>query len=214
MAILAREVIATKPGSLVIGDVKCSQILFNEVERLGGTPMIWKTGHALIKEKMAETRAPLAGEMSGHIFFGDRYYGYDDALYAAVRLLAYLDRQSDSLAEIFDSLPHSVNTPEIRFDCPEDRKFVVIEEVRNRMVTEGADVNDTDGVRVTTEDGWWLLRASNTQAALVARAEAVEQGGLLRLRDALAKQLEQSGVSLPTSMDEFPGSDDAELTSS
>ncbi|MDA1132956.1 MAG: phosphomannomutase/phosphoglucomutase [Proteobacteria bacterium] len=197
LAVLAREVLETKSGRMVIGDVKCSQALFDEVARLGGVPLMWKTGHALIKTKMAEERAVLAGEMSGHIFFADRYFGYDDALYAAVRLLAYLDRKGESLADIFDSLPQLVNTPEIRFACAEERKFAVVDELRDRLKAEGADVNDIDGVRVTTPDGWWLVRASNTQAVLVARAEAVDDDALAALTAAMAAQLKKSGVALP-----------------
>lgn len=197
LAVLAREVLKTKPGALVIGDVKCSQLLFDEVERLGGRAMMWKTGHALIKTKMTEERAPLAGEMSGHIFFADRYFGYDDALYAAMRLLAHLDNTGETLADVYDSLPHPVNTPEIRFECPEERKFAVVDELRDRLRASGAEVTDIDGVRVTTPEGWWLVRASNTQAVLVARAEAKDEDALAELQAEMAAQLEQSGVELP-----------------
>ena len=158
---------------------------------------MWRTGHSLIKAKMAETGAPLAGEMSGHIFFADRYYGYDDALYAAVRLLGYLARAGETLAEIRDRLPQPVNTPELRFPCPETRKFAVVAEVRDRLKAAGATVIDIDGVRVQTEDGWWLLRASNTQDVLVARCEARDEAGLERLKRALAEQLRLSEVAAP-----------------
>ena len=165
---------------------------------MGGKPLMWKTGHSHIKNKMAEIGAPLAGEMSAHIFFRDRYYGFDDALYVAVRLLSVLNRSGDSLAEIHDRLPAMVNTPELRFDCPEDRKFAVIDEVRGRLQKEqGITVHDIDGVRVETEDGWWLLRASNTQAALVARCESATPKGLERLKNRLRAQLEASGLALP-----------------
>jgi phosphomannomutase len=146
---------------------------------------------------MAETGAPLAGEMSGHIFFADRYYGYDDGLYAAVRLLGHIASQDRSLAEIRDSLPQPVNTPELRFPCDETRKFTVVEEVASRLNEAGADVIDVDGVRVTTEEGWWLLRASNTQDVLVARCEAADEAGLERLRSALVEQLVASGIEPP-----------------
>ena len=195
MAILVREVLREKPGATIIADVKTSQVLFDEISRLGGSPLMWRTGHSLIKAKMAETGAPFAGEMSGHIFFADRYYGFDDALYAAVRLLGLLSRSGDSLAELSDRLPQLVNTPELRLACPEDRKFAVIDEVKARLRETGAKLNDIDGVRVETADGWWLLRASNTQAVLVARCEAGTAAGLERLKRALIDQLERSGIA-------------------
>ncbi|MCW9039741.1 MAG: phosphomannomutase/phosphoglucomutase [Rhodospirillales bacterium] len=198
MAILAREVLAERKGATVIADVKASQVLFDEIARLGGKPLMWKTGHSLIKSKMAETGAPLAGEMSGHIFFADRYYGFDDALYAAVRLISILANSEQSLADMRDSLPKTFATPEIRFDCSEERKFAVVEEVKARLKGEtGNDVNDADGVRVGNDDGWWLLRASNTQAVLVARCEASSAEGLERLKAIVAGQLGQSGVAVP-----------------
>jgi len=157
-----------------------------------------RTGHSLIKTMMAEIGAPLAGEMSGHIFFADRYYGFDDALYAAVRLLGIVSRmERESLGRRRDRLPHMVNTPEMRFDCPDERKFAVAAEVKARLDAAGATVNAIDGVRVDTADGWWLLRASNTQAVLVARCEATSVDGLKRLRTALEEQLSLSGVALP-----------------
>jgi len=151
-----------------------------------------------LKTKLAETGAPLAGEMSAHIFFNHRYYGYDDAVYSALRLLSILHDGTESLAEIRDSLPAYVNTPEIRFDCAEDRKFEVIDEVQERL-RGGHDymVNDIDGVRVENADGWWLLRASNTQAVLVARCESKDKAGLARLKKTLAAQLRKSGIEPP-----------------
>jgi phosphomannomutase len=198
LSVLARDVLKDKPGSIIIADVKASQVLFDEVARLGGKPLMWKTGHSLIKVKMAETGSPLAGEMSGHVFFADRYYGYDDALYAAVRLLKAVVRNGGDLAALRDQLPSPVNTPELRFTCADDRKFAVVAEVRDRLKQEGAAFDDVDGVRVKTADGWWLLRASNTQAVLVARAEAKDNAGLERLKAHLGTQLEASGVALPT----------------
>ncbi|MBV9524019.1 MAG: phosphomannomutase/phosphoglucomutase [Alphaproteobacteria bacterium] len=197
MVILASEVIAAQPGATIIADVKASQVLFDEIARMGGTPLMWRTGHSLIKTKMAETKAPLAGEMSGHIFFGDRYYGYDDALYAAVRLLGILSRGTESIAALRDRLPAVVNTPELRFQCDDTRKFAVVDEVRARLRQSGAAVSDIDGVRVQTADGWWLLRASNTQDVLVARAEARDEAGLGRLKALIVEQLTQSGVAPP-----------------
>ena len=197
MVLMARDVIRTHKGATIIADVKASQVLFDEVARMGGTPLMWRTGHSLIKSKMAETGAPLAGEMSGHIFFADRYYGYDDALYAGVRVLGILARGTESLAEFRDSLPAVINTPELRFPCAEDRKFKVVEEVRARLEKAGATVSAIDGVRVKTKDGWWLLRASNTQDVLVARAEAGDAAGLETLKQLLVDQLRASGVTPP-----------------
>jgi phosphomannomutase len=190
-------VIRRQPGATIIADVKASQVLFDELKRMGGSPLMWRTGHSLIKTKMAETGAPLAGEMSGHIFFADRYYGFDDAMYAAVRLLGIIGRGEESIARMRDKLPSVVNTPELRFPCSEERKFKVVEEVKARLKAAGADVNDIDGVRVRTGDGWWLLRASNTQDVLVARAEAESDAGLGQLKAQLAEQLRQSGIEPP-----------------
>jgi phosphomannomutase len=198
MVLLAGEVIAERPGATIIADVKASQVLFDEIARMGGTPFMWRTGHSLIKSKMAELEAPLAGEMSGHIFYGDRYYGYDDALYAAVRLLGIVARSGASVAEMRDRLPAVVNTPELRFPCSETRKFAVIDEVRSRLERAGAEMAAIDGVRVKTADGWWLLRASNTQDVLVARAEAKDEAGLARLKELLSAQLRASGIAPPS----------------
>ena len=197
LVVLARDVLKAKPGGTIIADVKASQVLFDEVAKAGGTPLMWKTGHSLIKQKMAETGSPLAGEMSGHTFFADKWYGFDDALYSAVRLLDILARSEESLTAVHEALPKVINTPELRFDCEEDRKFAVIEEVKARLASSGAKVQDVDGVRVLSDDGWWLLRASNTQAVLVARAEAKNQAGLERLKAQLVTQLEASGLAAP-----------------
>ena len=194
LVVLASEVLEEMPGATIIADVKASQVLFDEVARMGGTPLMWKTGHSLIKSKMAETGAPLAGEMSGHIFHADRYYGFDDALYAAVRLLGILSRGKRSLADWRRALPEACNTPEIRIPCPEDRKFGAIEETRARLEAAGAEVNGIDGVRVRTADGWWLLRASNTQAVLVARCEAADRAGLARLVAEVEAALAACGI--------------------
>ncbi len=197
MVMLAQEVIRDRPGAVIIADVKASQVLFDEIARMGGSPLMWRTGHSLIKSKMAEIGAPLAGEMSGHIFYADRYYGYDDALYAAVRLLGILARGGESLAALRDRLPRVVNTPELRFPCADSRKFAVVDEVKERLRRVGADVTDIDGVRVRDADGWWLLRASNTQEVLVARVEAKNDAGLSRLKARLAGELRASGVAPP-----------------
>ncbi len=197
LIVLARDVLKAKPGATIIADVKASQVLFDEIGRAGGKPLMWKTGHSLIKSKMAETGSPLAGEMSGHIFFADKWYGFDDAPYSAVRLLGIVARMSGTLAEVRAALPQVVNTPELRFDCDEARKFQVVAEVKDRLAASGAKVQDVDGVRVLTEDGWWLLRASNTQAVLVARAEASSEAGLERLKALLSQQLQASGLAAP-----------------
>ncbi|MDE8345455.1 MAG: phosphomannomutase/phosphoglucomutase [Acidocella sp.] len=195
LILMARDVLRTHPGATIIADVKASQILFDEIARAGGKPLMWKTGHSLIKSKMAETGAPLAGEMSGHIFYNDKWYGFDDALYAAIRVLGVIARSPHSVSDFHDSLPKVLNTPELRFDCAEDRKFAVVAEVAARLKASGQKTSDTDGVRVTTPDGWWLLRASNTQAVLVARAESTSESGLSRLKSELAGQLAASGLA-------------------
>jgi len=197
MIVLAREIVAKQPGATIIADVKASQTLFDEIGRMGGKPLMWKTGHSLIKAKMAEMKAPLAGEMSGHIFYADGYYGYDDALYAAVRLLSILASGNESLADMRDRMPNVVNTPELRFPVAPERKFKSVEEVRERLKRAGAEVSEVDGVRVKNAEGWWLLRASNTQDVLVARVEAKDESALKRLKAELAAQLQQSGIAPP-----------------
>jgi len=197
LVILAEDVLSQMPGKPIIADVKASQILFDEIDRMGGQAVMAKTGHSLIKAKMTELSAPLAGEMSGHIFFADKYYGFDDALYAAIRFLSILCRTEESLADRYARIPKAINTPELRFECPDDRKFAVIDEVKSRLEKAGADVNDVDGVRVSQDGGWWLLRASNTQPVLVARCEAPSEARLVDLKSSLSEQLEASGLSLP-----------------
>src|SRR5262245_17557699 len=197
LVLWSRDVLKNHPGATIIADVKASQVLFDEIAKAGGKPMMFKTGHSLIKSKMAEIKAPLAGEMSGHIFFGDIFYGFDDALYCGLRLLNIVANARESLADMRDGLPQPVNTPELRFDCADDRKFGVVEEVKARLQKAGAKFSDIDGVRVSTKDGWWLLRASNTQPVLVARCEAADQAGLDRLLVELKAALSASGVTLP-----------------
>ena len=194
LMIYAEDLLAKRPGSTVIADVKASRALFDRVAELGGKPLMWNTGHSLVKSKMKETGAPLAGEMSGHIFFADDYYGYDDALYGAIRLIAASARLDKSVIELRSAMPAMVNTPELRFQVDETRKFAAIDEVKERLKGTEADLNDTDGVRVTTPDGWWLLRASNTQDVLVARAESETQEGLDRLLSQIDEQLAASGL--------------------
>ena len=194
LAIFAQDVLQTLPESTVIADVKASSALFARIAELGGKPLMWKTGHSPIKSKMKETGAPLAGEMTGHVCFADRYYGFDDALYAAVRLIGASVRLGQSVTQMRDVMPEMVNTPELRFQVDDARKFAVVDEVRERLMAMGAQVNDVDGVRVDTADGWWLLRASNTQDALVARAESSSEAGLARLLAAVDAQLGASGI--------------------
>jgi phosphomannomutase len=199
VAIYASEVCANQPGAIVIGDVKCSQTMFDEIARVGGTPLMWKTGHSLAKAKMAETGAPLAGEMSGHIFFADKFYGHDDALYCGVRIISLLSKQGGTASALRARFPAVVNTPEVRFQVDEARKFAAVDEIVARCRTLPAvfEVNDIDGVRGRTADGWFLIRASNTQDALVTRAEARSDAGLARLKALVEQQVSLSGLTKP-----------------
>lgn len=197
MALLVRGVLAENPGATIIGDVKCSQTLFDQITRLGGRPIMWRTGHSLIKSKMAQEKSPFAGEMSGHLFFSDSYYGFDDATYGAIRLLNLIEQEGLKLSELRQQIPELSNTPELRFFCADEVKFDIVEEVRDRLLSRGEDINDIDGVRVNYPDGWWLLRASNTQPVLVARCEARDTISLNRLKNTLKKELAESGLQLP-----------------
>lgn len=198
LMIYAEDVLRSQPNATIIADVKASRALFDHVAEHGGRPLMWKTGHSLIKSKMKETGSPLAGEMSGHVFFADEYYGFDDALYAGVRLLAASARLGKSVTELRSAMPAMLNTPEMRFQVDESRKFPAIAEISERLETspgpEVEEVNATDGVRVNTRDGWWLLRASNTQDVLVARAESDTEEGLERLIAQIDEQLALSGL--------------------
>ena len=194
LMILAEPVLKEFPGATIIADVKASQTLFDRISEMGGKPLMWKTGHSLIKAKMKETGSPLAGEMSGHIFFKHEWYGFDDALYAAIRLIRAVSQSGKSLTELKSAMPASVATPELRFPIDDVRKFAVVDEVAKRLAEDGATVDTTDGVRVNTADGWWLLRASNTQDVLVARAEASDDAGLQRLMADIDAQLASSGI--------------------
>ncbi len=194
LSIFAEPVLKDLPGSTIIADVKASQALYDRIAELGGKPLMWKTGHSLIKSKMKETGSPLAGEMSGHVFFKHQYYGFDDALYAAVRLIRAAATLGKSVTQMRSDMADMINTPEMRFQVDESRKFAVIDEVLERLAADGAEVNNTDGARVNTDDGWWLLRASNTQDVLVARAEAKSEAGLERLMAQIDEQLAKSGL--------------------
>lgn len=194
LMIYAEDLLQRRKGATIIADVKASRALFDHVAANGGKPLMWKTGHSLIKSKMKETGSPLAGEMSGHVFFADTYYGFDDALYAGIRLIAASARLGRSVTQLRGAMPAMVNTPEMRFQVDEARKFAAIEEVKTRLADSPDQVDGTDGVRVTNADGWWLLRASNTQDVLVARAESDSEDGLARLMEQIDAQLAASGL--------------------
>jgi phosphomannomutase/phosphoglucomutase len=188
LLIFSREILRERPGVMVIGEVKCSQVLFDDVARNGGRPLMWKVGHSLIKAKMKEEGALLAGEMSGHLFFADRYFGYDDAIYAGARLLEVLTRKKGPLSGLLADLPEMVNTPEIRVDCPDERKFEVVKRLV-RSFKRDHDVVDVDGARVLFSDGWGLVRASNTQPVLVMRFEARDTEALKHIREEVQRRL-------------------------
>ena len=199
LAIFAKELLARRPGVEIIADVKASQVLFDEIEKLGGVPVMCAPGHSVIKSLMAESGAPLAGEMSGHIFFADGYYGYDDALYAAIRLIDIIATSDFSLSDLLSELPQMVNTPEVRIEVSEKRKFAIVEEVLAYAKADNLSINEVDGLRVNSNDGWWLLRASNTEAALVVRCESGDENGLDRLIKTVSKYLSRAGVVYKTS---------------
>ena len=197
LALLAEPVLRRHPGATVIADVKASAALFDRIRDLGGVPLMGKSGHSLIKTAMADTGAALAGEMSGHIFFADDWYGFDDAQYAAVRLIEAVRESGRSLTALRAAMPALHATPELRFPVAEARRQAVVDEVVARLAADGATVDLTDGARVATADGWWLLRASNTESLLTARAEARDEAGLARLLAAVDAQLALSGVERP-----------------
>ena len=185
LALFARDVLASNPGAAVIFEVKCSESLAADIERHGGRPIMWKTGHSLIKKKMRDEKAPLAGEMSGHVFFADRYFGYDDAIYAACRLLEIVSKADRPLSGLLADLPVMPSTPEIRIPCEDERKFDVVDAVREGFEATH-EVIDVDGARIRFEDGWGLVRASNTQPVLVLRFEARTEEALGRIKGAVA----------------------------
>ncbi len=199
MTIYARDILSENPGAAIIGDVKCSQVMFDEINALGGKAVMWKTGHSLIKAKMQELKAPLAGELSGHIFFADKYYGFDDALYCAIRLINAVAETEDGLSSLTKDLPQLHNTPEIRFEVDESKKFGLVPQIIKALEqgkNEDITIDDIDGIRVTTPDGWWLLRPSNTQNVLVARAEGQSAEGLERLKEFAAGEVTKLGYNL------------------
>lgn len=192
VALMARQVLKSHPGATILVDIKTSDLVVEEVSRLGGTALIWKTGHSLIKTKMKETKAPFAGEMSGHIFFADRYFGYDDGLYAALRFLEFVSQQAETVAALCQSLPRRVSTPETRVDCDDRAKFEVVAALRELLQQAGRRFLDVDGARVITDQGWWLVRASNTQPILVTRAEAADTAGLQAMQADLETWLDRA----------------------
>jgi phosphomannomutase/phosphoglucomutase len=185
------------PGAEIIFDVKCSQGLVEDIQAHGGRPAMWKTGHSLIKSRMHETGAPLAGEMSGHMFFNEGFFGFDDALFAAGRLLRYVAASGKTLAELVDTIPQYYATPETRLACPEDRKFAVVEELRKEFAARYR-VIDIDGARVEFGDGWGLARASNTQPVIVVRFEARTPQRLEEIRSIFMEPLKRLGVGEAT----------------
>ncbi len=197
LLIFGREILSRKPGSTFIGEVKCSQAMYDKLAELGGRPIMYKTGHSLIKAKMRQEKAELAGEMSGHMFFSDRYYGYDDALYAACRLLEIVAKSGQPLSHQLDGIPKLVSTPELRIDCPDETKFKVVEKVAE-ITRKHHAIIDIDGVRVPFEHGWGLVRASNTQPVLVMRFEAESDDLLKNYQQELEAAVEEAKRQIGT----------------
>ncbi len=188
MVLLAREILKEKPGATIIAEVKCSKNLFADIERHGGTALMWKAGHSLIKSKMKETNAALAGEMSGHIFFADRFYGFDDATYAGARVLEILSKTDKTLSELLSDLPETFSTPELRVDCADERKFEIVRKIADEFAKTN-EVVTIDGARILFEHGWGLVRASNTQAILVLRFEADSEENLRQIRETVENRV-------------------------
>lgn len=194
LAILSKDVLKKNPGAPIVADVKTSQTVFDYIEKLGGKPVMWKTGHSLIKSKMKELNAPLAGEMSAHIFIKDDYFGFDDGLYAAMRFLQVMQSSGKSSSELLDELPKSFSSPEIRIKVEEEKKFQIVENIKSELKKANDKFSDVDGVRVNNQHGWWLLRASNTGGYLVARAEGVNEKALSELLTELKNYLKSQNV--------------------
>jgi phosphomannomutase len=198
LTFFALDILKTDPGATIIADVKASNIFVKKVSEAGGNPIIWRTGHSLIKTKMLEEDAVLAGEMSGHIFFKDKYYGYDDALYAGLRLLDIISRNNIKLDDFLDTLPETFATNEIKLPCDESEKFKIVKSIQDRLRNDNIEFNDIDGIRFTNKNGWWLIRASNTSAVLVVRCEADSQDKLDLLLDEINYYLTPHNLALPT----------------
>jgi phosphomannomutase/phosphoglucomutase len=201
MIILSRDILKRRPGSVIIGDVKCSQVMFDDIEKNGGRPIMWKTGHSLVKSKMKQEGAVLAGEFSGHIFIGDDYFGYDDALYATFRLVEIMKKSGKDMEGLLSGIPKTSSTPEIRIDCPDDRKREVVETVVSRFLEYKSNggspypvkgINTIDGIRVLFEKGWALLRSSNTQPVIVVRVEAEDEDSLIRYRTFIEAEISKA----------------------
>jgi phosphomannomutase/phosphoglucomutase len=190
MVLFSRDILRENKGATIISEVKSSHKLYNDIAAKGGKPIMWKTGHSLIKSKMKETGAALAGEMSGHIFFADRYFGFDDAIYAAMRVYEIVSAATGPLSSLLSDLPKTVSTPEIRVDCDEEKKFQLVEETKRRLSSYKA--NDIDGVRVDFGDAWGLVRASNTQPVLVLRFEAPTEARLIEVRTIVEAALKEA----------------------
>jgi phosphomannomutase len=197
MVFFAREILQERKGATIIADVKASNVLFEEIAKAGGVPLMGKTGHSLIKAKMKETNALLAGEMSGHIFFADKYFGFDDALYAAIRLINIVEKSPFSLGALKKALPQTFSTPEIRIECSDEKKFQIVEDLKISLKKSGINFDETDGIRASSELGWWLIRASNTQAVLVARCESDSPQNLEKLKENLRQNLIFCGLKIP-----------------
>ncbi len=189
--VFARDFLANNPGEKVMADVKTSKVFYDDIARHGGIPMMYKTGHSMIKKQMVKENVKMGGEMSGHIFFKDRFFGFDDAIYACCRFVEIMSKTDKKVSEFLADQPKMFNTPEIRVDCPDEIKFDIVDKVRDSFIDEGANVNDIDGMRITFDDGWGLVRASNTQPVLVTRFEAETESRLLEIRELIEKRIEK-----------------------
>lgn len=201
MTVYAKDVLSRHPGATIVGDVKCSQVMYDEIERMGGKAVMWKTGHSLIKAKMADEKSPLSGELSGHIFFGDGWYGFDDGIYCAMRLMLEASKVDGPISSLTVHLPQIYNTPEIRFEVDEARKFDLVAQIvasvkKQTQSDSSLQVNDIDGVRVKTPEGWWLIRASNTQNVIVTRAEAGSLAALEKMKSMVQKEVRGIGYDV------------------
>ncbi len=183
LIIYAHEILQKSPGAKVVFDVKCSRALEEEIEKSGGIPIMWKTGHSLIEDKMHQENAPLGGELSGHLYFADNYYGFDDAVYASLRLLQILDSTGKKTSSLLEGVKRYHSTPEIRIEVPDEKKFAIVEDLKNLFTGKNNRISDIDGVKVFFPDGWALVRASNTQPALVVRVEAEDSDSLKKIRE-------------------------------
>jgi phosphomannomutase/phosphoglucomutase len=191
MIIFARAILAEKPGAVFIGEVKCSRTMYEDIEKHGGKAIMWRTGHSLIKAKMKDVHADLAGEMSGHIFFAHRYYGYDDAIYSSLRLIEILSKTNAPMSALLADVPKTISTPEIRMDCPDEKKFAVVRKLTDYFKGAGYRVIDVDGARVVFPDGWGLVRSSNTGPILVLRFEADTEARLAEIRAIIEGKLRE-----------------------